>query len=99
MCEFNKKDMCLARNDKCPFVYFCDKIQDYKPMKSMPKDCNVKISAVAPIGYNKVAYERKGYLYVYLDADTIIKVKNTLNKIPPYIKLRKTSGGEYKIGK
>lgn len=68
-------------------------------MKSMPKDCKVKTSAIAPIGYNKVVYERKGYLYVYLDADTVIKVKNTLNKIPPYVKLRKTSGGEYKIGK
>lgn len=68
-------------------------------MKSMPKDCNAKMSATAPIGYNKVAYERKGYLYIYLDADTVIKVKNTLDKIPPYVKLRKTSGGEYKIGK
>ena len=68
-------------------------------MKSMPKDCKVKMNATAPIGYNKVAYERKGYLYVCLDADTVIKVKNTLNKIPPYVKLRKTSGGEYKIGK
>lgn len=68
-------------------------------MKSMPKDCKVKMNATAPIGYNKVAYERKGYLYVYLDIDTVIKVKNTLDKIPPYVKLRKTSGGEYKIGK
>lgn len=68
-------------------------------MKSMPKDCKVKVNATAPIGYNKVAYERKGYLYVYLDADTVIKVKNTLDKIPPYVRLRKTSGGEYKIGK
>lgn len=68
-------------------------------MKSMPKDCKVKVNATAPIGYNKVAYERKGYLYIYLDADTVIKVKNTLDKIPPYVKLRKTSGGEYKIGK
>lgn len=68
-------------------------------MKSMPKDCKVKMNATAPIGYNKVAYERKGYLYVYLDADTVIKVKNTLDKIPPYVRLRKTSGGEYKIGK
>lgn len=68
-------------------------------MKSMPKDCKVKMNATAPIGYNKVAYERKGYLYVYLDADTVIKVKNILDKIPPYVKLRKTSGGEYKIEK
>lgn len=68
-------------------------------MKSMPKDCKVKMNATAPIGYNEVAYERKGYLYVYLDADTVIKVKNTLDKIPPYVRLRKTSGGEYKIGK
>lgn len=68
-------------------------------MKSMPKDCKVKMSAAVPIGYNKVAYERKGYLYVYLDTDTVIKVKNTLDKIPLYVKLRKTSGGEYKIGK
>lgn len=89
----------MAINDKCPFVYFCDKIQDYKPMKSMPKDCKVKMSAAVPIGYNKVAYERKGYLYIYLDTDTVIKVKNTLDKIPLYVKLRKTSGGEYKIGK
>lgn len=68
-------------------------------MKSMPKDCKVKMSESVPIGYNKVAYERKGYLYVYLDIDTVIKVKNTLDKIPLYVKLRKTSGGEYKIGK
>lgn len=68
-------------------------------MKSMPKDCKVKMSESVPIGYNKVAYERKGYLYVYLDTDTVIKVKNTLDKIPLYVKLRKTSGGEYKIGK
>jgi hypothetical protein len=50
-----------------------------------------------PSGYSKVVFEKKGFLYIDVDNETI-KIKNPYDYTPLYVKLFK-SKGEWKIRK
>ena len=50
-----------------------------------------------PEGYNKVEYERHGYLYVDM-GDGVVKIPNPFEDIPQFVKVSKTKTG-YKVKK
>ena len=50
-----------------------------------------------PEGYNKVEYERHGYLYVDM-GNEVIKILNPFGDIPQFVKVSKTKNG-YKVKK
>lgn len=97
MCNYRKDNICLVNNEKCPWVYWCDKVNTWKELSKMPKYCKISADAQVPNGYNKVVFERKGYLYVKVD-DQTIKMLNPFDYIPDCVKLYK-SKGELKIRK
>lgn len=92
MCEYVEKNQCAISGETCPFMYWCLKRQMFRPLKSMPEDCNVKVSFEIPTGYSRVREERKGYLYVDIDSSTH-KIKNPFDDVPMYVKVTKTKNG------
>lgn len=96
MCEYVKENKCGITQEICPYMYYCDKIQSYRASKYMPTECKIKQKIEAPKGYYKVRQERKGFLYIDYKEYTI-KVKNPFDHIPPYVKVRQTKEGEYKL--
>lgn len=98
MCEYNKLNKCLITNDICPYVFFCNKQNIWKPLKSMPTQCKIKNKLMIPKGYYKVRMERKGYLFIDIDNITI-KVKNPFEDIPIFVKASKLKNGTWKLRK
>ena len=97
MCEYVEKNQCRVTQTICPYVYYCDKIQAFKPSQSMPLNCRIKEKAEIPKGYYKVVNVRKNYLYIDYN-DITIKVKNPFDEVPLYVKVLKAKEG-YKIRK
>lgn len=98
MCEYVKENVCVIQNDICPFVYYCTKINGYKPLKSMPQNCKVKQNTDVPYGYKRAIMSRKGYLYIDM-GDFTIKVANPFDDIPLFVKVTTNKNGEYKLKK
>lgn len=98
MCEYVKENMCLITNDVCPFMYYCDKRSAWMPNKNMPKSCKQKQAQEIPKGCYPVREERKGYLYVDVNNQTL-KFLNPFENIPLYVKLTKSKDGTYRIKK
>lgn len=98
MCNYCKANICTITNAQCPYMYFCNRVRDWVPMRSMSKSCKVKESAEAPKGYYKVRMARKGYLYVDMKNITR-KILNPFDFVPLYVKVYKDKNGEWKIGK
>ena len=98
MYEYVKGNQCLISKENCPFVYWCDKIHAYKPSSSMPENCKIKEKLQIPKGYSKVRFERKGYLYVDVN-DQTIQIKNPFDDIPLYVKVTKSKDGNWRIRK
>lgn len=96
MCEYVIGNQCKLSNSVCPYMTYCNKIQDYKPSKLMPKNCLKKQKAETPKGYNRVIQERKGNLYVEIDGQAIV-VANPFDYVPPYVKVTKLKNGTYKL--
>ena len=93
MCEYVKNEnKCSINNQPCPYMYFCSTHQIWKPLKSMPINCNMKKKAEAPKGYTVVRDERKGWLYLDVDNQTIM-LKNPFDYVPRFVKLSKTKEG------
>ena len=92
MCSYTRENKCAITTEVCPYVYYCDKIQAFKPSPSMPKDCKIKRVAEIPKGYCRVRGERKGWLYIDVKEETI-KVKNPFDCVPLYVKVVKTKTG------
>lgn len=98
MCEYAKENKCIVTNEVCPWMYWCNKRQIYKPSRHMPQNCNIKARVEVPKGYYKVRMERKGYLYVDIDNCTY-KIKNPFDDIPLYVKATKLKSGEWRLRK
>lgn len=98
MCNYVdlSQGVCKISSDKCPYVFFCNKILSYKQLSSMPDNCQIKVKHELPKGYNKVAFERHGYLYIEVDEFTEV-IKNPYTYVPSFVKLSKTKTGSYKI--
>ena len=58
----------------------------------MPQECKVKQAIEIPVGYCRVRDERKGWLYIDINNETI-KIKNPFDDIPLYVKVSKTKSG------
>lgn len=98
MCEYVKDDICEITASQCPYIYWCNKINGWKANTAMPSNCKIKLNIEVPKGYYRVREERKGYLYVDIDNQSI-KIKNPFIDIPLYVKVSKTKNGEYRIKK
>lgn len=96
MCEYVRGNQCRVTQATCPYMYFCEKIQGFKPSTSMPKECKVKQKAETPKGYYRVRDERKGWLYIDYN-DTTVKVKNPFDHVPLYVRIKVLKSGEYKL--
>lgn len=96
MCEYVRGNQCRVTQTTCPYMYFCEKIQGFKPSTSMPVDCKVKQKAETPKGYYRVRDERKGWLYIDYN-DITVKVKNPFNHVPLYVRIKVLKSGEYKL--
>lgn len=88
--------VCKVNNQKCPFVYFCNKIQCYKPLRSMPEECKMTQQKEAPKGFHKVRFERRHKLYIEIEGNIVV-LENPYEYIPSYVKTTKTRAGEWKI--
>lgn len=98
MCEYVKENLCTIIQAPCPYVYFCNKVNDWRPNKAMPKNCKIKLQQETPKGYYRVRQERKGYLYVEV-GDITIKALNPFDYVPTFVKVTKLKNGEYRIKK
>lgn len=98
MCQFVKVNKCSITNSNCPFMYFCNKVNDWRPMNSMPKKCKVQEQALAPKGWYKVRMERRGFLYIDIEGQTR-KFPNPFDEIPLYVKIIKQKNGTIKLKK
>ena len=96
MCQYAELNKCSITNNDCPFMYFCAKVNDWRPMNSMPKKCKVQDSIEPPKGWYKVRMERKGKLYIDVNEQTI-KIDNSLGFVPVLVKLIKLKSGKWKI--
>lgn len=97
MCEYVSENQCRITHEVCPYVYYCEKIQSFKPSTNMPLNCRIKEKAEIPKGYYKVVNVRKDWLYIDYN-DITIKVKNPFDIAPVYVKVSKVKDG-YRIRK
>ena len=99
MCEYIIfENTCHLTNQQCPYMFYCNSEKRWKPNKIMPTKCKVKQNMEIPQGYNKVLFERRGYLYVDLGKE-VKKILNPFNDIPSYVKVKKNKKGIYKLSK
>lgn len=97
MCKYLKDlNKCRITNSSCPYMYYCTKLQVWKPLKSSPKKCKIAENKEIPKGYCKVCFSRKGYLYVDI-GNTNYMLKNPFDYIPKFVKVYKTRQGDFKI--
>ena len=80
-------------------MYYCDKLQTWRPNNYMPTNCKTKqkVYTVGHKGKYQVQNSRKGYLYVNIDG-FIHKLENPFDFVPDYVDVIKR-GGTYKIKK
>lgn len=96
MCDFIEKNKCKITNTVCPWVYWCDKLQVWRPNKNMPKNCKVQTS-IKHNGKYYVRNYRNGYLYIDINNITY-KLENPFDFIPEYVDVQKKNG-VYKVKK
>lgn len=96
MCEFVEENKCKINQLPCPWVYWCDKVQSWRPNKYMPENCKTK-KTVKHNGKYKVRDSRKGFLYVDIE-ETTYKIENPFDFVPDYVDVQKRNG-VYKIKK
>lgn len=87
--------MCKITQTKCPYTYFCDRLNTWRLSKYAPNNCPVEQKQKKPKEGYKVLFERHGYLYVSID-NQAISIKNPFNEIPLYVKVIKKDG-KYEI--
>lgn len=98
MCEFVKENKCSITNCICPFMYWCDKMQIWRPNKYMPKNCKIKEkNIVSHKGKYRVRDFRNNFLYVDIENMTY-KIENPFDFIPDYVDVQKKNGN-YQIKK
>lgn len=98
MCEYISlaNGKCYITKEQCPYAYFCNKIQSYKILQSMPKNCKQKQLANIPSNSYQVCFERNGKLYI--DVEGFIEIiKNPFDYTPLFVKMTKLKSGKWKI--
>lgn len=101
MCNYVNQNKCSINGKICPFVYFCDRTQTYKFLKSVPKKCGLAIAKdeEIPNGATRVIMARNGYIYVDIDG-VVTKIPYTAETpAPKYVKLTQGKNGAWKVKK
>lgn len=99
-CTYRNNNMCSIVDGVCPWVFYCGKIGGYKERDGIEKYCKYKKQEPIkniPNGCYPVIFEKKGFLYIELNNQTI-KLQNPFDYIPQYVKLYQ-SKGNWKIKK
>ena len=93
-CIYRNNNMCTVVDNVCPWIYYCGKIGGYKEREGVDKYCMYKKQEVknnAPDGYYSVNFERKGFLYIAFN-DQTLKLANPFDYVPEYVKLYQSKG-------
>ena len=99
MCKYIvDKNICSILKQNCPYVFFCTKVNEWRELKTMPKNCKIKNQAETPQGYYKVCFEKRGNLYVDMNGHIEI-IPNPFDEIPLYVKATKLKNGNWKLKK
>ena len=100
MCEYVniEEGKCDITKDVCPYLYFCNKIKQYKANTKMPSNCKVKQNLRVPKGYYQVCFERKGNLYINVDGNIEV-IPNPFDIVPLYVKPTKLKSGKWRLKK
>lgn len=103
MCEYldiNNNGRCRVKDNQCPYVYFCTKINRYRPQNNFPAKCKVAEAMEIPKGYYKVCFVKRGNLYIDYDGHVEI-VANPFEdgEVPAYVRMYKVKGGAFKVKK
>ena len=96
MCQYIKENKCSITKENCPFMYYCNKANAWRPMNSMPQKCKIQDYVDLPKGWSKVRMQRKGCLYIDIKGQTI-KIQNPFDYTPTMVKISKLKNGEWKI--
>ena len=89
---------CKLTDKSCRYSKKCLKEERFIPLDNQG-ECylyNMEKKKKIPNGSNYVRFEHKGYLFIEVDDNRTIKVKNTLGKVEDYVYLRKV-GNDYEI--
>lgn len=97
MCDYVNTNKCTITGDCCPYIYWCDKINNWRELKSKPKVCQIeaRVPKSAPNGYCRVLFSKHGNLYVDRGDEAVI-VKNTLDHTPEFVMLKRV-GDKWEI--
>lgn len=95
MCDYVSENRCKIVDDVCPYVYWCNKVNDWRPLSSMPKRCKRMDSLEAPEGFYKVRQSRKQWLYVEIGNMTVM-IENPYNEVPAFVRVEQIDD-TYKI--
>ena len=95
MCDFLKENHCKLLNDICPWVYYCNKDNNWK-FKKEGNSCKVKTNANIPKGYYKVCFAKHNNLYVSVN-NNILVIPNPFDIIPSYVKIYKLKDGTIRL--
>lgn len=97
MCEYIniKAGKCNVDNGFCPFLFYCNKNNEYRVNPRMNNTCKKK-PEVIPKNYYKVQFEKKKSLYIEVK-NNIIVLKNPFDYVPVYVKLSKDRNGKWSI--
>lgn len=95
-CAYRTDNNCSFTGKSCPWVYWCGKIAGYKERDGINTYCKYIKQASIPVeyssnGYYMVEFERKGYLYVTVNGQTL-KILNPFDYIPKYVKVYQSKG-------
>lgn len=90
--------LCKRQNGNiCPFVRWCNVSDCWKPLPSQDT-CRLKSEYTVPEKASRVRFEKKGELYIEVENNMVITLKNPFDFVPKYITLYKTKNG-YGINK
>lgn len=78
----------------CPYVYWCNKIEDWKPLRNTQDTCKLRTLVNIPDGSSKVRFEKKGKLYIDYNNEVIV-LDNPFPFIPQYVTLIIKNGNFY----
>lgn len=89
---------CKINGKQCIYSKKCLKQEKFIPLDNQG-ECylfNMEMKKNIPNGSKYVRFEHKGYLFVELDDNHTIKIKNTLDNVKDYVYIRKV-GTDYEI--
>lgn len=82
----------------CPYVYWCNKIDDWRPLRDTQDTCKLRTNDDVPKSASVVRFEKKGKLYIE-NENSVIAIDNPFDFVPKYVTLMKGKNGVFYINK